>query len=98
MSTETHDMGDRRTFDIQFTDVAGLAGDPSSVTFRLGQPDGTVISYVYGAGAEVQRLGVGQYQVQITFDQSGRYHARYEGSSGLTVAEGIEIYIKRNEF
>lgn len=62
-----------------FTNQAGSAVDPSTVTFRVRKPDDTVTAYVYGTDEEVVKDATGNYHVDVSATTSGRWFYRWEG-------------------
>ncbi len=85
----TYDKGDLVQLTAAFTDKAGAAFDPSTVTFKLKDPTGEVTTYVYGTDAELVKDETGKYHVDVAADLSGDYHYRFQGSGliGKSAAE-----------
>lgn len=97
MTTPSYDIGDTRRLTATFTNLAGTETDPSTVTFKIKLPDGTVTTYVYGTDAELVRSGAGVYYVDYSITQAGRYSYRFEGTGTVATAENSEFYARRNE-
>jgi len=97
MTTPSYDVGDMRRLGVAFADSAGTAVDPTTVTFTIRAPSGTVTSYTYGTDAELVKTGTGAYYVDWTIAAAGRYAYRFAGSGDITTAEGDEFYARRNE-
>jgi hypothetical protein len=93
--TTSYDIGDKKRFSAAFTDINDAAADPTTVTVRIREPDGTVTAYIYGTDVEVVKSAVGNYYVDVTFDQSGRHQVRWEGVGALVTAEQTEVYVRR---
>lgn len=96
--TERCDIGDLRYITIAFVDEAGVAADPTTVTFRLRTPDGTETSYVYGTDPEVERTAVGAYRFALTPSVSGPHHYRWVGAGAVAEAEEGFIRVRGSAF
>ncbi len=93
--TCSFDIGDSRRFSVAFTDVDGIAADPTGISFKLVEPDGTETNYVYVTDAELVKDSTGNYHVDITFSQPGRHIIRFNGTGDVVSAEQSEVYIRR---
>ena len=68
-------------------DQNGNLVDPDTVTFQTYSPCKTEGRYVYGTDAEVTRLSMGSYAVDIAPAESGRWRYRWiTTGTGTTVA------------
>lgn len=86
-----HPVGDTITLAVQFTDADYADIDPTTVTFKLFSPDGTVkATYVYGTDAELEKDSTGDYHVEVTPDEPGRwtYHWITTGTHRATKVQG----------
>jgi hypothetical protein len=97
MTTAAYDIGDLRALGVTFQNAAGSDADPTTITFRLLEPDGTVTVFVYGTDAEVVRDALGQYHVDWTLAQSGRHVARWEGTGAVHASVEDELYARRSD-
>lgn len=98
MTTAAYDIGDLRRLSVAFKDINGAAADPTTVTFRMRKPDGTVTTYVFGTDSELVKDSVGNYHVDWTFALAGRHVWRFEGSAGGPVTtEEQDAYTRRKE-
>lgn len=86
----TYDIGDVVRCTGTFTDADGNAQDPSGVIFRVEDPSGNEMTYIYGTDAEVIKTATGIYYVDVTIDEAGYWHYRFEGTG--TGASGGESY------
>lgn len=93
--TESYDIGDMQTLSIAFTDSAGTATDPTGITFKMREPDGTETNYVHGTDAQLVKDSVGNYHVDWLFSQSGRHVFKFSGTGAINTAEQQEIYIRK---
>ena len=79
---------------IAFTDDAGAAVDPSSVSFSLmSEEKGRTTTYVYGVDTQLGKASVGNYYADITPDHGGRWFYRWVSSGGGTTFTSDESFI-----
>jgi hypothetical protein len=94
MTTETYDIGDLHQSSIVFYALDGSTKtDPTSVFFTLTKPDGSTLSYEYGTDAELVRDAIGEFHVDLIYDQKGRHKLKWQGTGTVTLAETIETYV-----
>lgn len=96
MATESYDLGDMRRMPAAFTDIDGNPADPTDVTFRMREPDGTVTSYVYGVDGELIRDSLGNFHVDWLYAQEGRHFCDFTGSGVVQAVAHAEIHIHRS--
>lgn len=84
---EHHDVGDLVPLRAAFTNAAGAATNPATVTFRVARPNGTVTSYVYGTDAALVRESPGNYLVEVLADEAGYWQYRFEGTGAVAQSE-----------
>lgn len=84
-----YDLGDVIRQTATFTDTAGAATDPATVTFTFTNPAGTAVTYTYGTDAQPVRSAEGIYYVDISANLEGiwRWHWTSTGS-GAASTEG----------
>ncbi len=84
---------------VNFQDEDRVDTDPSTVTFKLHSPVGVTTSYVYGTDAALIKANVGDYYIDVTPNQSGRWVYRWE-STGTDTAIAIEgsFVVQRSPF
>lgn len=51
--------------------------DPTTVTFKVRSPGGTVTTKVYGTDAEVVKSSVGVYVYRLNLSEEGTYHYQW---------------------
>lgn len=93
MTTATYNIGDLHQSLIAFTDLDNVAADPTTVTFSWLKPDGTTVAYIYGTDAELVKDSVGNYHVNITYDQKGRQTLKWTATGTVELVEQIETYV-----
>ncbi len=73
-----------------FTDAAGAAADPDTVTLRhrpMSVPGATLQTEIDpGEGTVIGRDGVGQYHADISMDDPGTYYWRWESTGDAQAA------------
>ncbi len=83
----TYDKGDLLRVDAKFTNQAGTAVDPTTVTFKTLANQATT-SYVYGVAANVYKDSVGNYHADISLTTVGTWYVRVESTgTGQAAAE-----------
>ncbi len=65
--------------------------DPTTVTFYRKEPDGTLVTYVFGVSPEVTHLATGIYACTVTPTLSGREKWRYETTGTCEAAAEHEF-------
>lgn len=91
------DIGDEVRFSMEFKDANGAFADPTTVTLRTRQPDGTEVSVV-SPTPPVIKDSTGKYHADLTMTQSGRFHWRWVGVSIVNVVEEGFINVKATAF
>jgi len=83
----TYDKGDLLRVGAAFTNQAGAAVDPTTVTFKTRQNQITT-SYVYGTAPNVIKDSVGNYHADIDLSATGIWYIRAESTgTGQAAAE-----------
>lgn len=84
---------------VTFTSAAtGTATDPTVVTFSYRPPSGGEVSEVYDVDADVQKTGTGVYVRDLTLNEPGTWHYRWEGSGDVTTANEDSVGVKASLF
>lgn len=60
--------------------VDGVATDPTTITARVQDPDGTVTVYVYLTNSELTKDSTGIFELAITLTKAGQWWIRFEGT------------------
>jgi len=85
--THVYDYLDRVKLSVTFTNVSGVAVDPSTVAVKWRDPSGNTTTKTYGVDAVVTKTGTGVYEVIMDIDEQGKWYYRWEGT-GATGAQG----------
>ena len=88
---KSYDKG-LHTLSTAFT-IGDDPADPTTITFTL-IGNGETVSYVYGTDAEITRSGVGVYNVDYSFVESGYYRYSFIGT-GDCEATDADFYNNR---
>ena len=91
MTTSVYDIGDQVRCTGTFTDINGVAADPTVVTFSYRLDTGDVTALVYGVDAAVKKTSTGIYYVDITIATAGTYFFKWAGT-GTTIAAGEDWF------
>jgi len=77
-----YDIGDKPVVTVQFADIAGVPTSPTTVTFLVLKPDGTVTSSGPSTGPT---SGVATLTLP-TLDQAGTWYVRCKGTGACVAA------------
>lgn len=75
-----------------FTDSAGSAANPTTVTCQVEEPDGTETTYTNVSTPAITNPSTGTYELILVPDQSGNHTARWKGVTGSTIAVDEEQF------
>ena len=64
-----------------FRNAVGEAYDPTTVTYKVLEPDGVLTTYTYGVGAFITKSSTGVYYVQVNADKHGHWTSRWAGTA-----------------
>ena len=93
-----YDDGDRVRMTATFTDIDSVNVDPSTVTFQIRDPAGTVVSYTYGTDAEVVKDAVGVYHVVYDLDTPGEWVYRFSSTGTGKAAATKHVFVDPDVF
>lgn len=78
--------------------IAGVATDPTAVTFKIRVPAGTITTYVYGTDAQLVKSATGVYYVDHTTAAEGIHAWRMAGTGTVVAAEEQRFEVKDSRF
>ena len=82
-----------------FQDDSGAAVDPDTVVIRTYSPSGVATTYTLGEDDEVQMLEAGYYSADITHDEAGRWHFRWQSTgTGETAVQEGDFLVQASAF
>jgi hypothetical protein len=79
--------GDVRRVSGSFTNPAGMATDPTTISVRWRHHRGTETTWVYGTDTQVVRDSAGVFHADIPITVSGLYYYKFEGTGAVQAAE-----------
>lgn len=97
MAINVYDKGDIARVTGTFTNSAGAAIDPTTVTFKYRVPAGTITTLVYGTDPGLIKSAVGVYYVDISASTSGKYICRFESTGTGQAAEETEFLVEGSQ-
>lgn len=93
MSVHEYDIGDLARLEFSFTNLAGAAADPSSVTASVRSPSGTVTDYEVTAG-QIVRDGTGEYHLDVEVTEEGDWTYSGVGTGAIQATVEGSFYAK----
>ena len=66
--------------------VTGAVADPTTVTFKVTDPNSATTTYVYGTDAQLVKDSTGVYHVDLSLDLPGLYYYRFLGTGAVKAA------------
>jgi hypothetical protein len=83
-----------------FTNIAGVATNPTSVSLELKRPDGTALVYNFptqgtGDGLLTQET-TGRYYRDLSMDTAGLWHWSLSGTGSVETSEQGALYVRRS--
>lgn len=91
----TYDVGDSVRCTGTWTTAAGVAVDPTTVTFFYKDPSGNTTTLIYDTDEEVIKSDTGIYYVDVDGDESGHWLTRWESTGTGKAAEPGEFFVRR---
>lgn len=82
----------------QLADLDGTPGDPGAVVVKVRSPAGTITTKTYGTDAEVVRVGVGSYTMDVAANLEGIWHYRFESSISRAAASEGRFTVRESQF
>lgn len=97
MTTTVRDVGDRERFTVTFTDLNGNAADPTTITFKVREPDGSTTTVATSdSPSQITNSSTGVYYYDFTYSQEGRHFFEWVGEGNLIAAVASERYARRS--
>lgn len=97
------DIGDIWRPQASFT-VSGTPTDPTTLTTRLLEPDGTLTTASYTVATlttvstPVAKSTTGTFVYSVSLDAAGHWYARFEGTGAATASEEAEVIVDPSPF
>ena len=93
MTINIYEKGQRVRCTCTFT-VNNVNTDPTTITAKVKDPSGNEISYVYGTDEELGKSATGIYYLDVTTDENGQWHFRFEGTGTCTAVEEAAFRVR----
>ncbi len=85
-----YDLGDTRRLSAAFT-VSAAATDPTTLTFKMREPDGVVTTRVWETDNELVRDSLGNFHVDWLIAKVGKHYYRWIGTGAAAEADTGEF-------
>jgi hypothetical protein len=82
-----------------FTNLAGVATDPTAVTLTIQKPDASELFYGWpsaGASGTLVRESAGRFYADVIIDQAGRWRYKLVGTGAVTAAAESVLAVDRS--
>lgn len=87
------------TVALNLQDAAGADLDPDTLVFKLRSPAGVTTTYTYASGDEIVRQDAGDYYIDVTPTESGRWFYRWATTgANKTIALEGNFVVKASVF
>lgn len=86
-------VGDMIRCAVSFTTAGGTPADPTTVTAKYETPRGELTSYTYGGG-QIVKDSTGNYHMDITCTEGGKWHYRFAGTGAVVAAAEGEFEVQ----
>jgi hypothetical protein len=83
---------------INLQSDAGNDTDPTTLTFTLLDPGGTETTYTYGTDAEIVKTSTGDYYIDVTPTQGGRWYYRWVSTGTAAGAKEGNFTVQASPF
>lgn len=94
----TYTVGDKVRVTATFTGLDGTATSPTTVTFKVRDPELSISTYVYGTATEVVLSTTGIFYVDVSLTTSGEWRYRWAGSGTVQAADEGPIFVDESSF
>lgn len=94
----TFKIGQKPTLRATFKDEDGALTDPTDVTFKVRQPDGTETSYTTADGVTNDSVGVWSFPMPNPLDAEGRWYWRAVGTGAVVAADEDHFIVDGSAF
>jgi len=99
-----YELGQSVRLTASFANAAGVAADPSTITFKYGvrlvnpPPDPTAISAVFGVDIAVVKDSVGRYHYDVVPSLPGNYTSAVVGTGTIAAVAVGSFRVKPSPF
>ena len=96
MVTQAYDIGDTRHLQATFKNISSVNTDPTTVTFKMREPDGVITTYVFNTDSQLVKSAAGVFHVDWPIAKQGRHAWSMAGTGAVAQKEQGEFYAKRS--
>lgn len=83
---------------VIFENNLGAEADPTTVTFRLRDPEGESTAFVYNDDAQVVRTAAGRFYVIVDASKPGTWIYRFESTGAVKAADEESFKVLESAF
>jgi len=94
----TYDVGDAVRITNTFTNLAGTATDPTTITVKVKTPANIETTYVYLTDAAVVRTSTGVYYIDVSLTEAGVWAYRFVGTGTVKAAKEGTFIVDYSHF
>jgi len=94
MSANVYDIGDLVRVSAVFKNTLAVATDPTTVSCKVRQPNGTVTTLVYGVNNELVKDSTGNYHTDISVTARGIWMHKFIGTGSVQATEEKTFLVK----
>lgn len=94
----TYALGADVRCSVIFKNNAGTEADPTTVTFRVRDPEGEASEFVYVSDVEVVKSATGRYYVIVDANKHGTWTYRFESTGAVKAADEEQFTVSRSVF
>lgn len=98
MTIAVYQKGDLRRISATFKNSAGVATDPTAVSFKYTKPSGTTTTLVYGVDGALVKDSTGNYHVDLSLTERGRWFYRWIGTGTVEEVDEGEFEVFSGAF
>lgn len=90
----TYDLDSLIRVTATWSDTAGSAIDPTTVTLYIKSPASTLTTLVYGVDTDLVKDTTGVYHADINVTESGKYYYRFKGTGAAQASSEYWFSVK----
>lgn len=93
-----YDINESIRCNVEFKNRSGAFVDPTTITFKIKSPTGTITTYTYITDEELVKESTGRYYIIVEPDESGTWHYRFSGTGTIKAAGESRFTVKPTQF
>lgn len=91
----TYDIGDQARVQVTFTNLSGVATDPTAVSLQVVSPSRVSTMYYYGSPGQIFRTSAGVFYCDLDMTEHGIWAYRWLGTGAIQAAEEATLFVRR---